>query len=146
LDNNYDSVAKPRQPLCGEKEMNMSTFVLPRVNILVRRKVHYKIRLRKTVLSPDTSTTLQTATIIIIITLTSFLAAAIIIIIIIMKHDVTGGWRKLHNKEFHKFYSSPNIIIIIKSRRMRWEGHVARMGRMGMCVGYWWESQKEREN
>jgi hypothetical protein len=37
-------------------------------------------------------------------------------------------WRKLHNKELLNLYSSPNIIGIIKSRRMRWEGHVARMG------------------
>jgi hypothetical protein len=38
---------------------------------------------------------------------------------------VTGGWRKLHNEELHKLYSSPSIIRIIKSRRMRWAGHVA---------------------
>jgi hypothetical protein len=41
---------------------------------------------------------------------------------------VTGGWRKLHNDELHNLYSSPNIIRIIKSRRMRWAGHVSRMG------------------
>jgi hypothetical protein len=41
---------------------------------------------------------------------------------------VTGGWRKLHNEEFRDFYTSPSIIRIIKSRRMRWAGHVARMG------------------
>jgi hypothetical protein len=41
---------------------------------------------------------------------------------------VTGGWRRLHNEELHSLYSSPIIIIIIKSRRMRWAGHVARMG------------------
>jgi hypothetical protein len=41
---------------------------------------------------------------------------------------VTGGWRKLHNEELHNSYSSPSIIRIIKSRRMRWAGHVARMG------------------
>jgi hypothetical protein len=40
---------------------------------------------------------------------------------------VTGGWRKLHNKELHNLYSSPNIRIF-KARRMRCEGHVARMG------------------
>jgi hypothetical protein len=42
--------------------------------------------------------------------------------------EVTGEWRKLHNKELHDLYSSPSIIRIIKSKRMRWEGHVARMG------------------
>jgi hypothetical protein len=40
----------------------------------------------------------------------------------------TGGWRKLRNEELHNLYSSPNIVRIIKSRRMRWAGHVARMG------------------
>jgi hypothetical protein len=61
-----------------------------------------------------------------------------------MKDEVTGDCRKLHNEELHNLYSSRSIIRIIKSRRMRWAGHVARMGRRGMHVGYWWESQKER--
>jgi hypothetical protein len=42
--------------------------------------------------------------------------------------EVTGGWRKLHNEELHKLYSSSSIIRMIKSRRMRWAGHVARIG------------------
>jgi hypothetical protein len=41
---------------------------------------------------------------------------------------VKGVWRKLHNEEFHDLYSRPSIIRIIKPRRMRWAGHVARMG------------------
>jgi hypothetical protein len=46
-----------------------------------------------------------------------------------LKRDgVTGGWRKLHNGELHNLYRSQNIIRIIKSKRMRWAGHVARMG------------------
>jgi hypothetical protein len=43
------------------------------------------------------------------------------------KNEVTGGWRKLHNEELRDLYSSPSIIRITKSRRMRWEGHVVRM-------------------
>jgi hypothetical protein len=41
---------------------------------------------------------------------------------------VTGDWSNLHNKELHNLDSSPNIIRMMKSRRMRWAGHVARMG------------------
>jgi hypothetical protein len=44
------------------------------------------------------------------------------------RNEVTGGWRKLHNEELRDLYSSPSIIRIIKSRRMRWAGHVAQMG------------------
>jgi hypothetical protein len=43
--------------------------------------------------------------------------------------EVTGGWRKLHNQELHKLYSSPRMIGMIKSRRIGWEGHVAQMGK-----------------
>jgi hypothetical protein len=43
------------------------------------------------------------------------------------RDEVTGVWRKLHNEEFRDLYSSPSIIRKIKSRRMRWAGHVARM-------------------
>jgi hypothetical protein len=44
------------------------------------------------------------------------------------KREEDGSWRKLHNDELHSLYSSPNIVRVIKSRRMRWAGHVARMG------------------
>jgi hypothetical protein len=44
------------------------------------------------------------------------------------RDEVTGGWRKLHNEELHNLYFSPSIIRMIKSRRMRWAGHVARKG------------------
>jgi hypothetical protein len=50
--------------------------------------------------------------------------------------EMTGGWRKLLNKELHNLYSSPSIIRMIKSRRKRWAGHVARMGRRGMHIRY----------
>jgi len=44
------------------------------------------------------------------------------------REEVTGKWRRLHNKELNELYSSPNIVRVIKSRRMRQAGHVARMG------------------
>ena len=43
------------------------------------------------------------------------------------RHEIAGEWRKLHNAELRAFYSSPNIIGYLKSRRLRWTGHVARM-------------------
>jgi hypothetical protein len=60
--------------------------------------------------------------------------------------EVTGEWRKLRNEELHNLYSSPNIIRMIKSRMMRWAGHIARMGKRGMHIGYWWGSQKEGDH
>jgi hypothetical protein len=45
------------------------------------------------------------------------------------KREEDGSWRKLHNDELHSLYSSPNIVRVIKSRGMRWAGHVARMGK-----------------
>jgi hypothetical protein len=55
------------------------------------------------------------------------------------RDEVTGDWRKLRNEEVHNLYSAPNIIRMIKSRRMRWAGHVARMGERrnvyGILVG-----------
>jgi hypothetical protein len=62
------------------------------------------------------------------------------------RDEVTGGWRKLHNVEVHNLYSSPRIIRMIKTRRMIWAGHVARMGARGMNIGYRWQCQKERDH
>jgi hypothetical protein len=62
------------------------------------------------------------------------------------RNEVTGGWRKLNNDKLHNLYSSPSIIRMIKSRRMRRARNAARMGRRGMHIGYWWESQKKRDH
>jgi hypothetical protein len=45
-------------------------------------------------------------------------------------NEVTGEWRKLYNEELHALYFSPNILRVIKSRKMRWAGHVAHMGEL----------------
>jgi len=50
------------------------------------------------------------------------------------RNEITWEWRRLHNEELKELYSSPNIVRVIKSRRMRWAGHVARMGEeRGVC-------------
>jgi hypothetical protein len=58
------------------------------------------------------------------------------------RNEVTGEWRKLHNEELRDLYSSPSIIRMIKSRRMRCAGHIE--GRR-TCIDYWWESQRKRD-
>jgi len=58
-------------------------------------------------------------------------------------NDVTGEWRRLHNEELNDLYNSPNFVRVIKSRRMRWAGHIERMGEergvYGVLVGKWRE-------
>jgi hypothetical protein len=62
------------------------------------------------------------------------------------RDEVTEGRRKLHDEGLHNLYSSPSIIWMTMSRRMRWEEHVARNGRRGIHIGYWSENQTERDN
>jgi hypothetical protein len=60
------------------------------------------------------------------------------------RDEVTGEWRKLHNEKLYYLYCSPNIVWVIKSRSMRWAGHVARMGRGEVRVGFWWGNLRKR--
>jgi hypothetical protein len=57
------------------------------------------------------------------------------------RDEVTGEWRRLHNKELYALYSSLNIIRVIKSKRLRWAGHVA-----SMHIGFWWGNLREGDH
>jgi hypothetical protein len=59
------------------------------------------------------------------------------------KREEEGSWRKLHNDELHSLYSSPTIVRVIKSRRMRSAGHGARMGRERCLQGFSWEARRQ---
>ena len=61
------------------------------------------------------------------------------------RDEVTSEWRKLHNEELNDLHSSSDIVRVIKSRRMRWAGHVARMGRE-TYTGFWWGNLMERDH
>jgi hypothetical protein len=62
------------------------------------------------------------------------------------KREEDGSWIKLHNDELHSLYSSPNIFRVIKSRRMRWAGHVACMGRGEVFTAFWLGGPKARDH
>jgi hypothetical protein len=61
------------------------------------------------------------------------------------RDEVTAEWRTLHNEELNDLYSSPNIVWVIKSRRMRWVGHVARTGEE-RGTGFWWGDLREGDH
>ena len=62
------------------------------------------------------------------------------------KEEVTGEWRKLHNEELSDKYSLPNIVRVVKSRRMRWAGRVVRMGEGRGVYRLWWGNLRERDH
>ena len=62
------------------------------------------------------------------------------------RDEVTGEWRKLHNEEPSDLYSLSNIVRVVKSRRMRWAGHVAHMGEGRGVTGFWWGNLRERDH
>jgi hypothetical protein len=62
------------------------------------------------------------------------------------KREEDESWRKLHNDELQSLYSSRNIVRVIKSRRMRWAGHVAHMGRGEVLIGFWMGGPKARDH
>jgi len=62
------------------------------------------------------------------------------------RDEVTGEWRKVHNEELNYLYSSPNNIRVIKSRRMRWAGHVTSMGEREVYTEFWWGNLRGRDH
>jgi hypothetical protein len=62
------------------------------------------------------------------------------------RDEVTGVWRKLNDEELHDPYSSPTIVRVIQSIRMRWAGYVARMGKGEACTDFWWRNMRERDH
>ena len=62
------------------------------------------------------------------------------------RDEVTGEWRRLHNEELNDLYFSPNIVRVIKSRRITWAGHVARMSEERWCIGSWWGNRREGDH
>jgi len=65
---------------------------------------------------------------------------------IVITSENLNLWRRLHNEELNDLYSSPNIVRVIKSRIMRWAGHVARMGEERGCIGSCWGNRREGDH
>ena len=62
------------------------------------------------------------------------------------RDEVTGDWRILHNEDLNDLYSSPNMARVIKSKRMRWAGHVSHMGEERECIESWWGNRREGDH
>jgi hypothetical protein len=62
------------------------------------------------------------------------------------RNEIIGTWRKLHNEELNDLYSSSNIVQVIKSRRMKWAGHVALWGRGEAYTRFWWGNLRVRDH
>jgi len=62
------------------------------------------------------------------------------------RDEVTGQWRKLHKEELNDLCSSPDIVQVIKSRRMRWAGHVEHMMESSAYTGCWWGNLRNRDH
>jgi len=63
-----------------------------------------------------------------------------------VRDEVTGEWRRMHNEELNDLYYSPDIVWVIKSRGMRWTGHVARMGEEWVYIGSCWGNRREGDH
>ena len=65
---------------------------------------------------------------------------------VVRSDEITGEWRKLHNEELSDLYLLRNIVREVKSRKMRWAEHVARIGRGEACKVFWWRNLTKRDN
>ena len=61
----------------------------------------------------------------------------------VKRDEVRGEWRKLHNEELNNLYFSPNIVRVVKSRIIRWAGHVTRIGGGDVYIRLWWGNVRE---